>query len=439
MDLKGLDFLKTAIETRLRFHFGREHDEELLHLSPPKADETTAFGRFVVSNQVNREEYILLLLALVPHIAPGFFERIIGEQLPNGGDFPELGGAKGNHYRGFLPTGETALFVLGGANIEQRLAAAYVFSPEHWLVKERILTLESVGIGEPRMSGKLVLDAEYIELFTTERVSLPNLTMNFPAEHLTTGMDWDDLVLNEQTMAQVRELESWVKHNRTLLYDWGMIRKLKPGYRVLFTGPPGTGKTMTATLIGKFTQLDVFRIDLSMVVSKYIGETEKNLSTLFDKARHKNWILFFDEADALFGKRTNVRDAHDKYANQEVSFLLQQIENHAGLTILATNFKSNIDDAFTRRFHSIVEFSLPKAAERLLLWEKSFPPQIQLAADINFQQIAQKYELNGAEILNIVQYCCILYLSEGAKALSLDNLLRGIRREYQKEGRILKV
>jgi AAA+ superfamily predicted ATPase len=432
------NFLKQLISERLRHHFGQEKDEEILNLPPPLLDEATAFGKFVHFNNINREELILLLMSLVPHLYPGFFERIISEQLPNGGDFPEFGGAKSATYRGFLPTGETVLFVLAGTNWAKRADMMYLFSSEHWLVKEKILTLESVAAAEPRLSGRLVLDAEYVELFTTGNVSLPNLTMRFPAEHLTTQLEWNDLVLSEQTMAQVRELESWVKHNPTLLYEWGMIRQLKAGYRVLFTGPPGTGKTMTATLIGKATNLTVFRIDLSMVVSKYIGETEKNLSTLFEKARHKNWILFFDEADALFGKRTNVRDAHDKYANQEVSFLLQQIENYPGLTILATNFKSNIDEAFTRRFHSIIEFSLPKAPERLILWQKAFPPQLALAEDINLTQIAQKYELNGAEIMNIVQYCCIITLTEGKNTLTLDNLLRGIKREYLKEGRMLK-
>lgn len=432
------NFLKQLISDRLRHHFGQEKDEELLDVPPPALDEATALGQFVQYNKLNREEFILLLLSLVPHLYPGFFERIISEQLPNGGDFPEFGGAKSATYRGFLPTGETVLFVLAGTDWAKRAELMYLFSSEHWLAKEKIVTLEHVTAAEPRLSGRLVLDSEYVELFTTGHVSLPNLTMRFPAEHLTTQLEWEDLVLSEQTIGQVRELESWVKHNPTLLYEWGMIRQLKAGYRVLFTGPPGTGKTMTASLIGKSTKLNVFRIDLSMVVSKYIGETEKNLSTLFEKARHKNWILFFDEADALFGKRTNVRDAHDKYANQEVSFLLQQIENYPGLTILATNFKSNIDEAFTRRFHSIIEFLLPKAPERLILWQKAFPSQLALAEDINLSQIAQKYELNGAEIMNIVQYCCIITLTEQKEVLTLENLLRGIKREYLKEGRIMK-
>ena len=142
--------------------------------------------------------------------------------------------------------------------------------------------------------------------------------------------------------------------------DWGMAPKLRPGYRSLFYGPPGTGKTMTACLLGKSTGRDVYKVDLSLVVSKYIGETEKNLARVFDQAQHKGWILFFDEADALFGKRSETRDAHDRYANQEVSFLLQRIETFDGIAILASNQRENLDDAFTRRFESIIYFPMPR-------------------------------------------------------------------------------
>src|SRR5204863_2251929 len=141
-------------------------------------------------------------------------------------------------------------------------------------------------------------------------------------------------------------------------------------------GPPGTGKTLTAGLLGKEFNKDVYRVDLSQIVSKYIGETEKNLSKIFDRAEHKDWILFFDEADALFGKRTNVQSSHDKYANQEVSYLLQRVEDYAGLLILSSNFKNNLDDAFIRRFHEVVHFPLPDARQRLILWEKSLPSSL---------------------------------------------------------------
>ena len=245
-------------------------------------------------------------------------------------------------------------------------------------------------------------------------------------------------VLSKETNEQILELQTWITYGNVLMKDWGMHKKLKPGYRVLFHGPPGTGKTLTATLLGKYTGKDVFKIDLSMVVSKFIGETEKNLANLLAKAEKTNNILFFDEADALFGKRTNVRDAHDKYANQEVSYLLQRIENYKGLVILASNLKSNIDDAFVRRFQSIVHFPLPKAAERLLLWQKAFPSAVRLHADVDLPLVARKYELSGAEIMNITQYVCLCALENKKKTISPSYIANGIQREFQKGGRIMR-
>jgi SpoVK/Ycf46/Vps4 family AAA+-type ATPase len=205
----------------------------------------------------------------------------------------------------------------------------------------------------------------------------------------------------------------------------------------MFYGPPGTGKTLTASLLGKYTNKDVYRIDLSMVVSKYIGETEKNLSSLFDKAINKDWILFFDEADSIFGKRTNVRDAHDKYANQEVSYLLQRIEAHPGLVILASNFKNNIDTAFTRRFQSIIEFEIPTHQERLRLWQNNLPNGIQLEDKLSLESLARKYSITGANIVNIIQYACLKTLSKEENVIREKYLIEGIRKEYLKEGKTL--
>jgi len=431
----ALAFLRSAIAGRLKVHAGQE--AHIVLSDTAYYEDDSPFARFFQTHQPSFEEYILLLLALAPHLQPDFFNQIIAEHLPEGGDLPEFGGVKGTNHRGILPTGETAQFVLAGNDLERRLDVQRMLGSEHWLAQKGILQLETVRDGEPAMSGRLILDPEVVELLTLGQVSKPRFSMDFPAERVTTEMDWDDLVLPDGTLRQIREIERWTLHNDTLLHDWGMKKKVKPGYRALFYGPPGTGKTLTVALLGKQAEKDVFRVDLSRVVSKYIGETEKNLSKLFDKAEHKDWILFFDEADALFGKRTGVRDAHDRYANQEVAYLLQRVEAFNGLVILASNQRANIDDAFTRRFHSIVYFPMPTPAERAAIWRRTFPPQVEPDSTVDWAQVAARYELSGANILNVAQWCAIEMLAEGSNVLSGQRLEAGILREIVKEGKIV--
>ncbi len=336
---QSLLFLQNVVESRLQNHFGKRRSESNVSFASLKlTDEEDPMYRFIDHYKLSTEECIVLLIALVPHVIPNFFEAMVAKHLPKGGDFIEFGGLKGEQRRTMMPTGETGLFILAGNDVPKRMQYLPLFTNEHFFTKEKIVYLDEVKSGEPFLSGKLILDQEYVEMFTTGHLTIPKLSLSFPAKYISTALDWTDLVLPKDTLNQIKDLENWIMHNDTLMYEWDMFKKIKPGYRVLFYGPPGTGKTLTATLLGKYTNRPVFKVDLSMIVSKYIGETEKNLAKLFDKAQYKNWILFFDEADAIFGKRTNVCDAHDKYANQEVSYLLQRIEDFPGLVILATNF-----------------------------------------------------------------------------------------------------
>jgi len=392
---------------------------------------------FIIENNLTEIDILLLGLAFVPHVKPDFLSAVIAEYLPNGGELPEFGGVKAKNHRGILPTGETAQFLIAGNNLDERVAFYNYLHNQSFLFQKRIIRIESVPNGEPKLSGLLSLEDEYIEKFITGKILKPQLSSIFPAQLIETQLDWNDLVLNSATLNNIKEIETWLKFNEILLQEWDMKSKIKPGFRVMFYGAPGTGKTLTASLLGKYTRRDVYRIDLSMVVSKYIGETEKNLSSLFDKATDKDWILFFDEADAVFGKRTNVRDAHDKYANQEVSYLLQRIENHPGLVILASNFKTNIDTAFTRRFQSIIEFEVPSYSERLLLWKNNLPKGIRIAEDVNLNELSKKYDITGANIVNIIQYACLRTLEDKNENIKLDHLLQGIKKEYAKEGKMM--
>lgn len=437
--ISSIHFLKEVINRRLHTFFQKEQNISFSYPEITLEANDTPLNQMMLSHNMNIEEYIILLLGLAPHIQPNFLDSSIQEYLPQGGEFPDIGGVKGVHHRATLPTGETALFILGGIDLHKRMQCLNYFSPDHYFAKENILQLESVNDGEPKMSGKIILQQEHVELFTQGKVSKPSFSPEFPAKRVTTKMEWEDLVIKPKTAEQINDIQIWLHHNKAFLQDWEMEKKVKPGYRALFYGPSGTGKTLTATLLGKQYKKDVYRIDLSQIVSKYIGETEKNLEKIFKKAEYKDWILFFDEADAIFGKRSNVQNSHDKYANQEVSYLLQRVEDFSGLIILASNFKSNIDQAFIRRFNAIIHFQMPNPIERQKLWESSIPPKAELANDVDLRYISEKYELSGSAIISVIHYASLQTINKKSNTLTNRDLMEAIKREYEKEERVFRI
>lgn len=258
------------------------------------------------------------------------------------------------------------------------------------------------------------------------------------AQKIEPHYTWADIVLPSEQIAQLRELCDQVIHRTQVYESWGFGQKfsLGKGAHVLFSGPPGTGKTMGADIIAGELGLDLYKIDLATVVSKFIGETEKNLARIFTEAETSNAILFFDEADALFGKRTEVRDAHDRYANLEISYLLQRMEAYEGVTILATNLRKNMDEAFMRRMHFIVEFPFPDVAHRQRIWQKSWPAAAPRSADVDLAFLAERVLLAGGNIRNIALAASFLAAADGG-TITMTHLLHAAQREYQKMGKLL--
>ena len=255
---------------------------------------------------------------------------------------------------------------------------------------------------------------------------------------ITPEYKWEDIVLPADRLEQLREVCNHVKYRDRVYGEWGFDRKLSlgKGLSVLFAGPSGTGKTMAAEIIAGALGLDLYKIDLSTVVSKYIGETEKNLSRIFVEAETSNAILFFDEADALFGKRSEVKDSHDRYANIEIGYLLQRMEEYEGVVILATNFRKNMDEAFVRRLHFTVEFPFPNEEDRHRIWQGIWPGDTPRSAELDLDFMAQRFELTGGNIRNIALAAAFL-AADNSSIVDMTHLLHATKREYQKMGKVV--
>ena len=442
-----LEWLALVIERRLQRYFDKQAPG-----SPPLPDDSLPppplrasdgpYAAALSRHHLDASERLLLALALAPLLRPQLLDVLWTRNEATGRTFTEFGGRQ-DAGGGFVPTGETACFLLAGDDLAQRLQAMHRLAPTGRLLQSDLLQLvaaEATPAAATAPSSPLAAALLPSARWLAEAlpgITLPAGTGGLPATRVVSGLGWDDLVLPAATLAQLEDIGLWLAHGRQLLHDWGFARRTGPGHLSLFHGPPGTGKTLSACLLGQRWEREVWRVDLSLVVSKYIGETEKNLARLFDAAERQRWILFFDEADALFGKRTAVADAHDRYANQEVSYLLQRIEQFDGVVVLASNLRHHIDDAFLRRFHAVVPFALPKAAERLRLWRECIPAAVRPEAALDLQRLARQHEISGGTIVNVLRHACLRALARGDALLRAEDVDEGLRRELLKEGRVL--
>ncbi|HEY8919287.1 MAG TPA: ATP-binding protein [Chitinophaga sp.] len=436
-----INWLEAVIDQVIKSYLVQEgHENHWIDIPLPDLAETGCHYADAVK-EWNLDVFgrLALALAMAPHLRPEALDIFFGKNQMYDRGFTEFGGATDKNHSGFLPTGQTFCFLATATNPEWRTAALDVLHKDHILIKEGVIAIEETETWLPRLNGILSLGSRWFHYFVTGKKLQAEHSAAFPAQAISTAMNWEDVVLDDIIMNQVEEITTWLQHGATLMQDWGLAKMIKPGYRALFYGPPGTGKTLTATLIGKSTGREVYKVDLSMIVSKYIGETEKNLSKLFDAAQHRHWILFFDEADALFGKRTAASSSNDHHANQQIAYLLQRIEDFPGVVILASNLKANMDDAFTRRFQSMIHFAMPSAAERYRLWQQAFSGTCTLHPDIDLYDVAEKYELAGGAIINVLRFCALSVIRRKDTVVTKNELLDNIRKELKKENKTMRM
>lgn len=318
---------------------------------------------------------------------------------------------------------------LGEQPVEPDLDLA-TLAGEFKLTSDQLRDLVNSAVDQATGAGRAVNNDD---LFAAAR-SHSNPRLATLATKLTPRHTRADIILPPDPMARLVELINKVRYRALVLHEWGVGEKLvSGGISALFCGKPGTGKTMAAQIVAHELGMDVYRIDLSSMVSKYIGETEKNLERVFTEAESSNAILFFDEADALFGKRADTKEAHDRYANLEISYLLQRMDTFDGVTVLATNLRSNMDEAFTRRFDTIIDFPFPEEGERLRIWQSLLPAKMPKAPDLDLARLARSFKVAGGNIRNIIVDAGYRAAADG-RVLTMPHLLQSTRRELQKMG-----
>lgn len=385
---------------------------------PPLArfDGAGPLAQVIDAARLEAPEALVLVAAIAPHVDEKF-DALYAELT----DRPGTTGL----------TGEVAR-TLVARTFEARLAATALLSPAAPLLSSGLVTLDPPG----DLAGRLRPDPALVGWLLGVPAQPPAASAAFPARPLTTVHTLDDVVLSGPARSRVAELTARIAHRELVVDTWGFGRHHDntTGLIVLFHGPPGTGKTMTAAALARSVGLPAYVVDLSALVSKYIGETEKALATVFDRAVREACILVFDEADAVFGKRTEVADAHDRYANQEVSYLLSRVEAHPGVVILTTNLLANIDDAFQRRIQVMVEFTDPGPSERSRLWHRVLPDELPVDDAVDLDELARRYPLSGAQIRDAGIEAAYLAAADG-RVVTQEYLLTGVHRQFEKAGR----
>jgi len=421
---KDLEGLNQIIESQIQMYYGDEGDTigirhrlfnvpvDINNHLPYNEVEISALKDFLgegVEVEIDASIRLVLALALAPILFPSFLDIFSELKRKTNGTASSVGGYKKENQSIFYPTIQTALFILAGHDLVQRSElVSTIFQENHWLFKKNILkSIEHPFVGD----SMLEVSDEFLHKISLNQKFLYSFSSNFPASLYTTEETWDDLVLNPSVQGNLEDVKMWMKHYSEL--NKNSLYKGSKGLKVLFWGESGTGKTVSVGILGKEAGKDVYRIDLSQIVSKYVGETEKNLKQIFDLAQNKDWILFFDEGDALLGKRTDNKSANDRYGNQEIAYLLQRMEDFEGVLFLCTNKKDNLDDAFKRRFHLRFEFSQPFPTVRYEIWIKAFE-------EFSFRNVPVEYasdklkDMNGAWIKSFARYCKVQAMNIGS-------------------------
>lgn len=423
-----MNWLESVIRDRV-VRFSNEGAADFPALTPPSIpeNEQSEYARFLKQNRITDAERLVLALSIVPHLAPGLLDCFV----ENKNLFIASRILQSSDDISLLPTAQTVLFLLAGNDIEMRGAHLSIFDTDHLFYKKSVIHLGEASPGASPLDGVISLVAHFRDLFIYNKNRPPRFSADFPAHLLSSDLEWEDLILMPTTAETLNDVKITLRHYHKLRYEWKMGNIMRPGCRVLLYGDSGQGKTLTASLLGKLLNRPVYRVDIAATVSKYIGETNQRLEALFNTAENKDWILFFDEGDAMLGQRNKGgENASGHYANQEVAFLLQRIETFDGIVVIATNLRSNIDYAFQRRFDTTAHFKALDAERQLAVWERFWPKEfIAFDAANDLSKLVHQHPLSPASIINVIRRIAAHMAESGEKTVPNTMLQKFIRDE----------
>ncbi|XOV66369.1 MAG: ATP-binding protein [Fluviicola sp.] len=427
-------WIAALIRFRINELCGIEQENSLPDLPPLQHGVHPYFDELIL-NEVSVVERIALSVAFAAHTVPYYLDGLYTKNKDSDRIFSEFGILEGEGDFKMKPTWQTVFFLSHGSNTQAQFQMTEFMHGDHRLYKSKLFVMPMEKVTNPFLIPlELNRDALFKWIYQSRVRNLAD--EYFPAHEITSNLDWNDLVIGEETERGLNQLRMWLRHGEKLMQHEKLSKYVNKGIRVLFYGPSGTGKTLTASLLGKEFDLPVYRVDLSQMVSKWIGETEKNLARVFDMAEKQGWILFFDEAESLFSSRGEVNNANDRRANQEVSYLLQRVENFDGTIIMATNLRDNMDEAFVRRFQLMIHFPVPDVETRARLWENLLVDTFPMAEDISFSKLAEEFEITGGTMKNafrtVMLEVCDMPLEE--QQITKADLYRAVRYECSKDG-----
>lgn len=416
-------------------------------LQAPYIDSKSHYGQLLNQYQLGEEARLLLALGVAIHLNQILLLPLV-ELAQYPGTYPLIGGELTNQKRRFQPSSQTFLFLVAGADVIRQGQVQYHFQVQHPLIRDEVIQLRSFRSThtdnqeayDEWLYKRIILHKDYYHYFMGGQMPRPEDNKNLPLTKLDTSLTFEDLVLPTQTRHDLKPLLDYAQNGQAIFNDAQLSSGFKKGYIALLYGAPGTGKTLIATTIGKKLGLVTYQLELAQTVSKYIGETSKNINQVFQELERtiehlkgKPSILFIDEADALVGKRSEVKDSKDRYANMDVSNLLQKLEGFPGLVIMASNFQQNFDPAIKRRIDSFVQIPQPEASQRAELWKRYLPAHLQYPTPDFAQQLGEKFRLTGAQINNIMKQVLITTYSQGIDTVDFEHHLEpAIKKEYIK-------